>query len=155
MSIKIKIAAAKTDDLDEIMAIEARSFATPWSPELFLYDYDNEHAYINVAKDDQKNNICGYICFALIHDELSIMNLAVDPECRRKRIATQLLSDAIEFAKARGASVAFLEVRESHRGTQELYKKCGFVQAAVRRKYYADNGEDAILMINFINKDTK
>ena len=150
----INILRSDVDDLDGILEIESRSFKLPWSRQMFLDDINSKYGYVYTAKSaDEGGKILGYICFSLIVDELHILNFAVDVPFRRNKVATRLLDYAIDIAKKNGATIAFLEVRESNKGVIELYKKAGFFEIAKRKKYYADNGEDAIIMINHLYGD--
>jgi ribosomal-protein-alanine N-acetyltransferase len=147
---EIDIMNAVAKDLDEILQIENRSFSSPWSKRLFLADLNDEYTHIYIAKDCKNGKICGYICFSLIVDELHILNLAVDEPYRRKGIAARLLLHCLDTAGKGGAKIAYLEVRESHKVAIGFYEKNGFKIIARRKKYYSDNGEDALIMINYI-----
>ncbi|MCL6614876.1 MAG: ribosomal protein S18-alanine N-acetyltransferase [Firmicutes bacterium] len=132
-------------DLDEVLAIESASFASPWSRASFLYELlENQRAVYLVAKEDER--VVGYIGMWVIFDEGHITNLAVHPDFRRRGIGALLLSELIAEAKTRGVSHLTLEVRQSNLGAQLLYAKHGFVTRGVRRRYYRDNDEDALIM---------
>ena len=146
----IKITSAVTEDLDEILQIESHSFPVPWSRKLFLKEFENELSHVYIAKDPENDKICGYICFSIISNEMHILNLAVDESYRRERVAARMLYHSMDIAKAKGAITAYLEVRESHKIARELYKIIGFIEVARRKKYYSDNGEDAIIMLKYI-----
>jgi ribosomal-protein-alanine N-acetyltransferase len=150
MELEIKIEHISKDDIDEVIKIENSSFSSPWSRQLFLDDFNNEYSHIYIARKNESGRVCGYICFSLIFEELHILNLAVDRVDRRKGVATRLLLHSLDLAGQKGAKYAFLEVRESHEAARRLYRNNGFIEVARRKKYYSDNGEDAIIMINHL-----
>jgi ribosomal-protein-alanine N-acetyltransferase len=104
----------------------------------------NKSAYYVVARLDGK--IVGYTGMWIIMDESHITTLGVDPAYRGKKIGEQLLVALLDEAQKRHARRSTLEVRETNAVAQNLYRKYGFVPAAIRRGYYTDNGENAIVM---------
>jgi len=90
--------------------------------------------------------VAGYVCAYLITDEVHINNLAVDPRWRRRGVARALLGAVLEHGRRQGAARALLEVRLSNVGAQALYRAFGFQPAGVRRQYYAQPREDALVM---------
>lgn len=137
------------DDLDEVMAIERRAFKHPWSSELFRRELQHDWSTILVAERPEMDGmrLLGFIIFWLIYDEVHILNVATDSAERRKGIARTLLSECVERGRARGARLATLEVRRSNAGAIRLYESFGFRSAGIRPNYYADEGEDAIVML--------
>ncbi|MGQ9778931.1 MAG: ribosomal protein S18-alanine N-acetyltransferase [Bacillota bacterium] len=143
--MSVKISPMTMADLDEVLAIENESFATPWSRASFLYELlENRRAVYLVAKEE--GHVVGYVGMWAIFDEGHITNLAVHPRFRRRGIATLLLQELIHEAKRRGIAHLTLEVRRSNLGAQLLYAKHGFVTKGIRRRYYRDNDEDALIM---------
>mgnify|MGYP001563309282 FL=1 len=132
-------------DLADVLEIENSSFPTPWSIRLFLNELENPCSHIIMAKDDA-GILLGYVSFRLIVDEAHILNLAVHKMFRREGIARHLLSHVLKFAKEKGANIFLLEVRNLNIAALKLYKGFGFREAGIRKGYYADTGEDAILM---------
>lgn len=134
-------------DLETVLEIESLSFGTPWSRNSFLHELlENERALYLVAKDDSLNEICGYVGMWIIFDEGHITNLAVHPQHRRRGVGSALLNRLAEAGLERGVRFLTLEVRRSNDAAQNLYAKHGFVHMGVRRKYYLDNNEDALIM---------
>ena len=132
-------------DLGEILKIEKLCFTTPWSKQAFLSELlDNDRAYYLVAKVGDR--AVGYIGVWLIAGEGHITNVAVHPDFRRQGIGRKLLLAIEQIALARGHRRMTLEVRTSNEVAQRLYRKLGYVAAGIRRKYYRDNDEDAIIM---------
>ncbi|MEK6645501.1 MAG: ribosomal protein S18-alanine N-acetyltransferase [Candidatus Firestonebacteria bacterium] len=139
----------KFEDLDEICAIELDSFPTPWGRQSFLNDINSpDRAYCFVAKAEinEKLKIVGYACFWIISKEINIINFAVAPLYRRKKIGESILKELLLEAIKCGAVLATLEVRISNIPAQKLYEKFGFVPIAIRKKFYGDTGEDAMVM---------
>jgi ribosomal-protein-alanine N-acetyltransferase len=130
-------------DLPQVIAIERRSYPAPWSLAMFVLELSKPSGICLAAREDDR--IVGY-CICSRYDTVwHIMNVSVDPDYRRRGIATALLRDVLD--RAGGASQRYtLEVRRSNTGAMELYRRLGFRPAGVRRRYYQDNGEDAIVM---------
>ncbi len=131
-------------DLDAVMRIENRSFPTPWSKNLFREEMASPICRNRIAL--RGGNLLGYICFALVYDEVHLRNLAVDPRWRRRRVGTVLIDDMFSISLESGCRFALLEVRPSNSGAVELYERFGFGVAGLRKGYYGDTGEDAIVM---------
>lgn len=141
----ILIDPMRVRDLGEIMKIEKLSFTTPWSKQAFLSELlDNDRAYYLVAKVNDRP--VGYIGIWLVAGEGHITNVAVHPDFRGKGVGNRLLTAAEELAVARGHRRLTLEVRTSNDVAQRLYRKLGYIAAGIRRQYYRDNNEDAIVM---------
>jgi [ribosomal protein S18]-alanine N-acetyltransferase len=137
--------------LPQVIDIENASFSSPWPLEAFLSDLTpvrSPHAVSLVLLDAGRPEagVRGYVCFWAHHGELSIHNIAVHAEDRRRGGASHLLDAAFAEARARGCAWAYLEVRPSNRAAIEMYSRRGFTAAARRRGYYGDTGEDAIVM---------
>jgi len=132
------------EDIPRIMEIEKQCFTTPWHESAYLTELVNRSAYYVVARVDDK--IVGYSGMWVIIDEAHITTIGVDPKYRGKKIGEQILIAMLEEAQRRGARRATLEVRESNHLAQNLYRKYGFIPAAIRRGYYSDNNENAVVM---------
>jgi ribosomal-protein-alanine N-acetyltransferase len=136
----------KEEDIDDVLKIEHSSFSTPWSREMFSCELtDHPFSYLYVARNN-KGKILGYICYWLVFDEMNVLNLAVDKDLRQKGFGSALLKFVLKDGADRGAQTVNLEVRRSNRAAIELYEKFGFRQAAVRKNYYENPEEDAMLM---------
>lgn len=136
------------EDLDEILEIERASFPTPWTPGLFHGEKGNPISRMLVARIGQErgNRVAGYIVYWRVADEIHLHNIAVRRELRRRGIASRLLSRAIRESRPGGARLITLEVRQSNRPAKGLYEKLGLSVTGVRRAYYDDTGEDALIM---------
>ena len=137
------------DDLKEVLEIEQLSFPTPWSKDLFLRELHSDLSKIILVKSDafEKPRILGYICIWLLREEVHILNLACHPDFRRCGIAASLLEYSLFFSFKKGVRKAFLDVRESNKEALGLYKKYGFKQIGIRKGYYSDTREDAVVMV--------
>lgn len=135
----------KEEDLDEVLEIEKLSFPSPWSKRLFLDELANPNSHIVLARDDT-DALLGFVCFWIVADETHILNIAVHPRFRRQGIASRLLAHVLEFSKRMGVQYFALEVRNRNQAAIELYKGFGFRVAGIRKGYYSDTGEDAVLM---------
>jgi len=132
-------------DLDQVAAIEQISLPSPWSKELFEAELKRPQARYFVAEEGSR--VAGYMGYWEAPQEAHIINLAVAPDFRKKGLGVALLDHVLEFARKTGAALATLEVRESNVAARGLYEKCGFKFVAIRKKYYVDNQEDAVVMI--------
>lgn len=135
------------NDLDEVMDIEPVAFGNHhWSRQSFLNELDNRLGKYYAAVDASTGQLVGYSGFWMIGDEAHITTLAVHPDCRRKRIGEVLLINNILSARQEGAKWLTLEVRVSNEKAQNLYFKFGFKNLGIRRHYYQDNSEDALVL---------
>ncbi len=135
----------KESDLDRIMEIEEKSFNPPWSREAFLLELTKNllAKYIVAEVDGQ---VVGYGGIWLIIDEGHVTNIAVDEEYRGKGIGSKILEGLIQICRERNMTAMTLEVRKSNVVAQSLYRKYGFKEYGIRKGYYQDNNEDAIIM---------
>lgn len=138
------IRALDAADLPAITAIEERVFSDPWPASFFLGELSHPFVWARVA--EHGGSLAGYSVALLGGGTGHLGNLAVAPEARRRGIAAALLADLLDEARARGVSQIGLEVRVSNFAAQDLYRAHGFGLAGVRRNYYRDTGEDALLM---------
>ncbi|NLN78311.1 MAG: ribosomal protein S18-alanine N-acetyltransferase [Armatimonadetes bacterium] len=140
----VDIRRMQPEDVPEVMVIERQCFTAPWRESSYLTELSNRSAYYIVACIDSV--IVGYGGQWMIMDEAHITTLGVDPQRRGEKIGEQLLIALLEEAARHKVRRASLEVRESNLVAQNLYRKYGFEAAAVRRGYYTDNHEDALVM---------
>ncbi|HWQ04882.1 MAG TPA: ribosomal protein S18-alanine N-acetyltransferase [Longilinea sp.] len=138
-----------TADISQVFALDVMSFSLPWPERSYHYEVeDNIHSRPWVMEDVSQapTRIIGMIVVWMILDEAHVATLAVHPEYRRRGIGQHLLANALLEAQKSGAVLAFLEVRKNNLAAQALYRRFGFVEDGIRPHYYADNGEDAILL---------
>ena len=133
-------------NLDAVLAIEEESFTSPWTREMYLAELENAGvSYCYLARDDAGTAV-GFCSFWRVLDELHINNLAVASRFRRRGIATALLTYVLDEGVRLGARRASLEVRRSNEPARVLYERLGFVTAGVRRAYYTNPIEDALIL---------
>jgi [ribosomal protein S18]-alanine N-acetyltransferase len=129
-------------DLPQVVAIERRAFTTPWSLAMFVLELSKPSGICLAAAVD--NELVGYIVCSRYDTVWHVMNVAVDPDRRRRGIASALIGALLE--RVGSDAQITLEVRRSNGGAIALYERFGFRSAGVRPRYYADNGEDAVIM---------
>ena len=131
--------------IESMSQIEKESFSDdPWSLNMFLDLLDNSLAVCYIALEDDE--VAGYLIAYHILSELQILNIAVKKSMRNKKIATKLFEAMFDYAKNRNINEFTLEVRPSNAGAIALYKKFGFETDGVRKNYYKNPKEDALLM---------
>ena len=136
----------RTEDLDQVTALEKATFAIPWSRESFRQELErNVAARYLVAETEGK--VIGYAGAWIILDESHITNIAVAEAYRGRGIGRRLTEALLQLLSNLGASYATLEVRVSNVRAQRLYRSLGFVSVGKRKRYYEDNQEDAFLMV--------
>jgi ribosomal-protein-alanine N-acetyltransferase len=133
------------DDLDSVVLIENVSFPSPWSKVLFEVELKRSPARYFTAEEEGR--VLGYMGYWEAPQEAHIITLAVAPEARGKGVAKALAGYCMEYAAKQGARLATLEVRDGNGAGKALYESLGFRPVAIRRKYYQDNQEDAVVMI--------
>src|SRR3972149_5183660 len=142
---RVEVATMTAADIPTVLEIERRSFPTPWPRDAYTHELDhNRTAVYLVARREEA--IVGFAGMWVVMDEGHITTIAVDPPARGQGIGERLLIALIDRASERGARWIQLEVRRSNVAAQNLYRKYGFRDVGVRRHYYSDNGEDALVM---------
>lgn len=131
-------------DLDQVMDMEKRCFTLPWSRGAFEGEL-TQNAMARYLVAEVEGRVAGYAGIWLIFDEGHITNIAVHPSFQRRGIASLLLERVLSNAKACGIEAVTLEVRRSNLPAQRLYEKYGFQPEGVRKGYYTDTKEDALL----------
>ena len=134
------------EDAVAVEAVEQACFAIPWSRESFWKEAANENTCYLLALDGEQ--VIGYAGCWISFEEAQITNIAIAPDYRGQKVGTRLMAELIRLVKERGVTAMTLEVRPSNAPARALYAHYGFREAGVRKKYYHDNGEDAIIMWN-------
>ena len=133
------------DDVEAVYAIELATFPTPWTLDSFHYEMrENQYAQYLVAED--KTGIVGFCGMWLVIDAAQITNVAVVDRMRGQKIGEALMREAMHIAREANMDVMSLEVRVTNVVAQNLYRKLGFQDGGIRKGYYTDNGEDALVM---------
>ena len=145
MASEIIIRRMTEADVDGVAAVEAATFPTPWSRDAFDSEMRNVAARYLVAEKEGK--VIGFAGAWIILDESHITNIAVLKDERGQGIGRMLTQGLMQYLSNLGAAYATLEVRKSNEVAQNLYKSLGFIKLGVRKRYYEDNGEDALIMV--------
>lgn len=151
MEAKIQIRNMEKQDIDGVLIIEHSSFATPWSRQAFINELEYNR-FANYLVMEYNDEIIGYCGLWVIIDEAHITNIAIKPEYRGKKLGELLLKHSLQVARQLGGLKLSLEVRLSNCTAQNLYKKFGFQPGGIRKNYYIDNQEDALVMWVMLNE---
>lgn len=143
--LEVTIGPMRRRHLRSVIRIEQQVYPRPWSMGLFMSElsFDGSRVYV-VARVG--STVVGYGGLMLVAEDGHVTTLAVDPAWHRHRLGTRLLHTLATSAVERGAKNLTLEVRASNRAAQELYRGFGFAPAGIRKGYYAETNEDAIIM---------
>jgi ribosomal-protein-alanine N-acetyltransferase len=148
--VKRQVLPMTVHDIGQVAKIEELSFHVPWSRESLRIEVEQNRCarYIVIKEDDR---VLGYGGMWLVLDEAHITNIAVHPDYRRQGIGRQIMKALIRTAVKAGIERMSLEVRVSNHPAISLYKSLGFEEGGIRKGYYANNREDALIMWNFHN----
>lgn len=135
-------------DLDEVVRIEQESFPVPWSREAYMGELKNTFATYLVC--DYEGEVAGYGGIWTVFEEAHITNIAVEKRFRGMGMGRRLMEELEKVAREKNALRIILEVRPSNEVGRRLYQSMGFVETSIRRAYYSDNGEDAIIMAKLL-----
>jgi ribosomal-protein-alanine N-acetyltransferase len=139
--------AAAREDVERVLEIEKEGFLHPWSRELVERELDHAWSRLLLAEDGVGGPVVGYIVFWIVHDEVHVLNVATAVAARRRGVGRALMEAAEEEGRRRGARISTLEVRRSNAPAIALYAAIGYRQIGVRPNYYAEEREDAIVMV--------
>lgn len=140
----LRIEPLEEAHIAQVLAIEVESNSAPWSERSFRNELTNPQSVFRVAwKDGQ---IVGYGGLWTVVDEAHITTVAIAPDARRQGIGRQIMAELLCEARDRGMLTATLEVRRGNEPARQLYRNLGFQEVAVRKGYYPDNREDAVVM---------
>ena len=132
--------------INGVYELSKACFSVPWSLDSISYEIENPLAKYIIAENLSTKEVIGYAGVWIVAGEGDITNIAVDPSYRKQGIASSLLMKLFEICRENSCSDITLEVRASNIPAQNLYKKFNFKEEGIRKKYYSDNGEDAIIM---------
>jgi len=142
--LKFQVAPVLSFWVDRLVEIDSTWNPRSWSQKLFEREFDNPVSRVRGVFCDEV--LIGYLIAHVVMDEAHIVSLGLDPDWRRCGAGTLLLTDYLRLSRLEGVRVITLDVRKSNLPAQALYQKLGFMPAGLRRRYYSDNGEDAITM---------
>lgn len=132
-------------DIADVVKIEEEAFATPWTAEVFEHEMTgNNYAHYIVATNEEK--VIGHCGMWIVLDECHITNIAVLKEYRGHGIGEKLLRESIQLCEELDVKLMTLEVRVSNEVAQNMYRKLGFQDGGIRKNYYTDDREDALVM---------
>ncbi len=143
---KMSFREMKPEDAAAVEQVEKACFAIPWSRESFWQEAANEQTFYLLALEEER--VIGYAGAWLVAGEAQVTNVAVHPEFRGRGVATSLMAELIRVVKARGVTAMTLEVRPSNAAALAVYAKFGLKSVGLRKGYYQDNGEDAMILWN-------
>jgi [ribosomal protein S18]-alanine N-acetyltransferase len=144
--VNLELRRLELHDLNEIERIERASYPTPWSRSMFAGELAKPSSLSLGAFDRETGALHGYLVISRYVDAWHVMNVAVAPEQRRRGIARTLLQHLFDVTSTDERRGYTLEVRVSNEGAIQLYETLGFVRRGIRRGYYTDNREDALIM---------
>lgn len=144
MSSQVFLTPLAQEHIAAILAIEKDAHSAPWSEKSFTNELINQHSIFLVARQD--GEVVGYGGVWLLIDEAHVTNVAVSKELQRQGIGLKLMNELLWKSAEKGMVCATLEVRESNKGAIAMYEKLGFKQTNVRKRYYPDNNENAVVM---------
>lgn len=141
--IQCRVVKMGPEDIDSLRELEALCFDYHWTEEQFRLGL--ERGAFHVLGIKCGNRISGYLAYSILIDEMEILNLGVRPEERRKGIARKLMQSLLQKCRDMGIQKGFLDVKRSNTPAISLYESLGFKQTGVRKRYYPDTKEDALL----------
>ncbi|MBA4375142.1 MAG: ribosomal-protein-alanine N-acetyltransferase [Anaerolinea sp.] len=137
-------------DLEEVSQLDQQSFSLPWPESSFIFEIEKNEVsrcWVAETRDERGDtHLVGMIVVWFIVDEVHIATLAVHPDMRKQKVAQRLLAHTLMDAFHSGAKKSFLEVRKGNLAARSLYHKFGFIYVGIRKAYYQNNGEDAVMM---------
>jgi ribosomal-protein-alanine N-acetyltransferase len=144
--MRVRIRDMRESDLDGVMAIERESFPTPWSTAMFSEELGRDYSDAIVAMPAEGGGVAGYAVCWTVAGESHLLNIAVAAAYRGRGVACRLLGECIRRGARCGSHRIHLEVRTGNDDAVRLYRGHGFEFMGIRKGYYTDTGEDAILL---------
>lgn len=142
--IQPQILRMQKEDIDRVLKIEQASFSQPYSRELFEEELFLDLAHPCVMKTSE--TLVGFMDYWIIKDEMHLITIAIDPSYRRLGLGSKFVDYLVNQAEKKQVKKIFLDVRKSNVAAIALYEKFDFLKIGIRKKYYSDNNEDAIVM---------
>ncbi len=139
------LGAGDEGDLDALVELERACFSHPWTRAQLRTTLRSDADVVLVLRDPEMA-VVAYAVIVVVAGELQIHNVAVQPAHRGRGLGRWLVELVLDIGRRRGAQDAYLEVRQSNVAAQALYRRLGFTDAGVRRRYYSEPAEDALLM---------
>ena len=143
---EITIRRMTVSDVDAVHAIEEATFARPWSRQSF-YEEMTRNVCARYLVAEENGRVLGFAGMWVVLDEGHITNIAIEQAFRGRGIGRRLTAELMQYAANLGVHYMTLEVRRSNAVAQHVYTRLGFIQVGVRKRYYEDNGEDALFLV--------
>lgn len=143
--MRLLIRKAKSTDIGRIAGIEQQVYQHPWKKNYFIHELDHDISFFYVAQEEESGRVAGYIIFWVVEETMELHNIAVAPEFKKRGVGKQLMQFMMATAKERNVEEVFLEVRASNRRAIEVYEGFGFERISVRKNYYDEPKEDAVV----------
>ncbi len=143
--IPLRIRRALAEDIDSILQIETEQFSHPWKKSYFTDELTHDISNFFVAEDVEKKRVAGFIIFWIIEETMELHNIAVSGDYKKKGIGKRLMLFLLEKARKNNVEEIFLEVRKSNVTAIRLYEAFHFKQVGVRKDYYSNPVEDAMI----------
>ncbi|WP_066372251.1 ribosomal protein S18-alanine N-acetyltransferase [Neobacillus fumarioli] len=135
----------REEDIDQVLEVEHASFTLPWSREAFYNEIHNNKFAVYIVLEHEER-IIGYCGVWIVVDEAHVTNVAILPAYRGRKLGEAMMRKLMSVSREMGAKRMTLEVRVSNYIAQSLYRKMGFQNGGIRKNYYSDNLEDALVM---------
>ena len=145
------IIKARLEHLDDVSKLEKLCFSVPWTEGQLLSEIESEYGCIFI-KYDGEDPVC-YCIWHMAGDQAELYRIGTDPDKRGKGYADILIKAGLDWAKIRSAESVFLEVRAGNNPAISLYQKHGFENIGIRKKYYTNPTEDAVIMVRKVTED--
>ncbi len=147
---EMRIREMENSDIEAVMEVDKKTFNSPWTEEIFNYEI-NENKFAHYFIVETNKTIVGYVGLWIVYEDAQITNIAILKDYRGFKIGKNLFGYALQHSKNQGAERLSLEVRISNEVAQNMYQKFGLVPGGIRKKYYTDDNEDALVMwVNLI-----
>ncbi|HYT25328.1 MAG TPA: ribosomal protein S18-alanine N-acetyltransferase [Actinomycetota bacterium] len=143
--LAVELVPMRRRHIGQVLEIERQVYPRPWTMTLFLSEIVQRSTRFYVVARAHRR-VVGYAGLMVFGDEAHVTNIAVDPQQHRRKIAARLLFALVTEARRRGATACTLEVRVANHAAQGLYHQFGFAPVGIRKNYYAETGEDALIM---------
>ncbi len=148
------VRAVRPEEIPQVLAVENAAFDDPWSVEVFEAELRHSWSRCLVAEDRETSALLGHAVFWVVADEVHLLNLAVHPDARSQKLGRRLLGEVLQAARLNRARFITVEVRSSNTIARSLYESAGFKQVGMRPRYYANDGEDAVIMLYDLGSET-
>lgn len=147
---ELRIRRMSHEDLPAVMEIERVAFSNPWSTEMVKKELTQERSTVLLAEEYGAGiwQLRGFSIFWLVQDEQHVLNVATDPAQRRRGIGRRVMEATLEAGRQHRCRISTLEVRRGNVPAMEMYRALGFRPVGMRPNYYADDREDAVVMVH-------